>query len=179
MDRVIKRYMERFIGRSGSPKWFPVEVQKFIGCRKLESEDPESGVILTGIPDAIAIGNDGQCYVVDYKTAAPKFEIPSYYQTQLDAYAWLLKQNDFAPIGGAYLLYFSPIDADISERLFPFDVTAVKVEVNPDRIPVLLMNAKKIIELQEPPEPSENCEWCVWRRNTRDLLKKFETITHS
>jgi len=174
MDRVIKHYMNQFIEHPGGPTWFPFEIQRFVGCRKLEALDDTSKVVLRGTPDAIAIGKDNRCYVVDYKTASPKLETPEYYQLQLDAYAWLLEQNDFAPLGGAYLLYFSPLDSDISRRFFEFDVTAVRVEVNPKRIPPLLLRARNVLESRDPPPPSENCEWCAWRRKVRKFLSEFD-----
>lgn len=175
MDSVIKRYMEQFTGSAKSPDWFPVDVQRFIGCRKLEAKDPGSGITLRGIPDAIAIGKDGMCYVVDYKTAAPRAEAPSYYQLQLDAYAWLLEANDFQPVGGAYLLYFSPLEGDISEKLFPFQIAAVRVKVDPSKIPPLLDQARRILEMETPPDPDPECEWCRWRQQTREFLDSFQT----
>jgi ATP-dependent exoDNAse (exonuclease V) beta subunit len=71
MDGVTKRFMEKFIGRTDLPKWFPVR-GTFLGPTKtLKATDPKSGVTLKGRLDALVRTANGKYHIVDYKTAYP------------------------------------------------------------------------------------------------------------
>lgn len=171
MDGVTKRFMERFIGRSDLPRWFPVR-GTFLGSTKtLEVIDPESGVTLRGRLDALVRAAEGY-YIVDYKTAKPREEVPEYYQLQLDGYAFLLEGSGYKPVAGGVLLHFMPEHGDLTEGRFPFEITPVRVAVNPGRIPGILSKGRKILEMTSPPPPSEDCEWCGWRRDVEEILPK-------
>lgn len=50
MDKVTKKFMEKFIGNSNLPKWFPVH-GTFLGPTKtLKATDPKSGITRGGGP---------------------------------------------------------------------------------------------------------------------------------
>lgn len=171
MDTVVKEYMERFVGSSDLPDWFPVKGEFLGPTGKLEATDPESGVTVRGIPDALARAGEGY-YVVDYKTAKPKAQVPDYYQTQLDGYSYLLERNGREPVAGGFLLYFYPEPGDLTEKRVPFEITPVRVEVDPGRIPPVLAEVKRVLEMEEPPPPSKDCEWCKWRREIGGALSR-------
>ena len=172
IDSVIKNYMQQFIGQSDLPAWFPVK-GKFLDAKQtLRATDPASGITVVGKLDALVRAPDGKYYVVDYKTGRPPKEVPNYYQMQLDGYAYLLEQNDYRPLGDGVLLYFTPEHGDLSERLFPFKITAVRAEVDSSRIPPVLAQAKEIIDAQAPPSRSEDCEMCMWREQVGHTLSE-------
>jgi CRISPR/Cas system-associated exonuclease Cas4 (RecB family) len=171
MDRVIKKFMEKFIGSSNLPKWFPVR-GTFLGPTKtLQATDPKSGVTLRGRLDALVMTADGY-HIVDYKTSKPKEEVPEYYQMQLDGYAFLLERNGYAPVAGGVLLHFMPEEGDLTRGRVPFEITPVRVDVHPGRIPRILSRARRILEMESPPPPSDDCEWCGWRREIEETLSK-------
>ena len=170
IDSVIKNYMQQFIGLSDLPAWFPVK-GKFLDAKQtLRATDQASGITVVGKLDALVRAPDGKYHVVDYKTGRPPKEVPNYYQMQLDGYAYLLEQNDYRPLGGGVLLYFTPEHGDLSEGLFPFKITAVRAEVDPGRIPPVLARTKQIIDAQAPPSRSEDCEMCMWREQVGHTL---------
>jgi CRISPR/Cas system-associated exonuclease Cas4 (RecB family) len=170
MDAVIKGYMKQFIGHSDLPEWFPVK-GTFLGATgKMKTTDPMSGVTLKGMLDALVLTPDGKYYIVDYKTASPKEEIPDYYQMQLDGYAFLLEGNG-KPVAGGALLYFTPEESDLSERKISFRITPVHAEVDPRRVLRPLMQAKKILKMESPPQPSDDCQWCEWRGEIEKALR--------
>jgi CRISPR/Cas system-associated exonuclease Cas4 (RecB family) len=172
MDSVIKRYMHQFIGSSRLPSWFPVR-GTFLDTRSpMRARDPASGVTLRGVLDALVKTHDGGYIAIDYKTGKPPEEIPNYYQMQLDGYAYLLEQNGLRPVEGGVLLYFTPAHGDISDGIFPFKITAVRAKVDPSRIPPVLARAKKILEMNTPPERSEDCEMCIWREQVEKALSE-------
>lgn len=172
MDSVIKRFMERFVGRSDLPGWFPVRGE-FLGPTKtLEVAEPRSGVTVSGRLDALVRSKEGY-HIVDYKTASPKEEVPEYYQTQLDGYAYLLEGNGYRPVAGGVLLYFMPEHGDLTEGRVPFEITPVRAEVDPGRIPRILSRARRILEMVSPPPPSKDCEMCEWWREIREALSEL------
>jgi CRISPR/Cas system-associated exonuclease Cas4 (RecB family) len=173
VDSVIKNYMKLFVGRSDLPKWFPVRGTLLETGQTIRARDPGTGIVLKGVLDALVRTPDGKYHIVDYKTGRPSEEVPSYYQMQLDGYAYLLEHNSFRPVGSGVLLYFTPAQGDLSEGLFPFKITAVRTRVYPSRIPPVLARAKQIIESEIPPPRSENCEMCIWREQATQTLPPF------
>ena len=170
MDRVTKRFMEKFIGRSDLPPWFPVR-GTFLGpTPTLRATYSESGVTLRGRLDALVRTADGRYHVVDYKTASPREEVPEYYQLQLDGYAFLLERNGYSPVASGVLLHFMPEEGDLTEGRVPFEITPVRVPVDPSRIPPILYRARRVLEMEAPPPPDDDCEMCGWRREVGETL---------
>jgi CRISPR/Cas system-associated exonuclease Cas4 (RecB family) len=172
MDSVIKGYMRQFVGSSNLPSWFPVRGTLLDTKCTMRAKDPDTGITIRGVLDALVRTTGGKYVVIDYKTGRPPEEIPNYYQMQLDGYAYLLDQNGLRPVEGGVLLYFTPALGDISEGLFPFKITAVRAKVDPSRIPPVLAQAKKILEMDLPPDRSEDCEMCIWREHVEKALSE-------
>jgi len=172
MDSVIKNYMKQFIGGSDLPAWFPIKGKFLDAEQTLRSTDQASGITVVGKLDALVRAPDGKYYVVDYKTGRPPEEVPNYYQMQLDGYAYLLEQNDYRPVRGGVLLYFTPEHGDLSEGLFPFKITAVRAEVDPGRVPPVLARVKEILDSRTPPSRSEDCGMCMWREQVEHTLSE-------
>jgi CRISPR/Cas system-associated exonuclease Cas4 (RecB family) len=172
MDSVIKRYMRQFTGSSDLPSWFPVRGTLLDTSHTMRTKDPSTGITLRGVLDALVRTPDGKYSIIDYKTGRPPEEIPNYYQMQLNGYAYLLDQNGLRPVEGGVLLYFTPAHGEISEGLFPFKITAVRAEVDPSRIPPVLAQAKKILEMDIPPARSEDCDMCIWQEQVKRMLSE-------
>lgn len=172
MDSVIKNYMRQFIGGSNLPSWFKVRGTYLDAAQKLKATDSRTGITVVGKLDALVKTLDEKYHIVDYKTGRPRENIPNYYQMQLDGYAYLLEQNGFRPVGGGALLYFTPDHGDLSEGLFPFKITAVRTEVDSNRILSVLTRAKQILSSPTPPSRSEGCELCMWREQVGQTLSE-------
>ncbi|MFN4133115.1 MAG: PD-(D/E)XK nuclease family protein [Candidatus Hadarchaeales archaeon] len=163
IDAIVKEYMQKFTGGKDLPKWFPVK-GNFLGEKWLRATDEETGITVNGKLDALVEGEDGKYHIVDYKTATAKAETPGYYQWQMDGYAYLLSKNHLVPIGKGYLIYFMPVEGNLSTQTFTFQITSVEVEVDPGRVPPLLKKIREIVESDIPPRPAERCQMCMWRR---------------
>jgi len=173
MDSVVKGYMKQFIGKSNLPDWFPIRGKFLDVTQTLMATDPASGVILKGKLDALIQTKDGKYYVIDYKTGRPHEDVPDYYQMQLDGYAYLLEHNGYRPVAGGFLLYFTPEHGDISDKCFPFKITAVSAQLDSSRIPPVLARAKEILNMTVPPPRSEDCEMCMWLEQVGRTLSDF------
>jgi CRISPR/Cas system-associated exonuclease Cas4 (RecB family) len=171
VDSVVKKFMSRFVHRRDLPDWFPVSGTFMGESGQLEATDSESGVVLRGKLDAFVRADDGKYVVVDYKASSPREEVLEYHRLQLDGYAFLLEKNGYSPVSEGILLHFMPAHGDLTERRFPFEITPVHVQVNPSRIPPILSRARKIIEMESPPAPDENCGMCRWRIEVERKLR--------
>jgi len=89
---------------------------------------------------------------------------------QLDGYAFLLEGNGM-PVAGGALLYFTPERGDLSEGKIPFRITPVRADVDPRRVLRPLMQVKRIMGMERPPEPKEDCEMCRWRGEMGKTLR--------
>ncbi len=172
MDSVIKRYMQQFVGSSDLPPWFPVKGTLLDASRTLRATDPDTGITVLGKLDALVKTPDGKYHIVDYKTGKPPEEVPDYYQTQLDGYAYLLELNGLRPVAGGVLLYFTPQHGDLKDGMFPFKITAVRAEVDSSRVLSVLARAKEILEMETPPPRAEGCELCMWREQVEGVLSE-------
>jgi hypothetical protein len=47
----------------------------------------------------------------------------------------------------------------------------VHAEVDPRRVLRPLMQVKKILEMEAPPQPSDDCQWCEWRGEIGKTLR--------
>jgi hypothetical protein len=45
-------------------------------------------------------------------------------------------------------------------------------EVDPKGVLRPLMQVKKILEMETPPQPKEDCEWCEWRGEVKRVLSR-------
>lgn len=167
MDALVKEYMQQFIGRPELPEWFPVK-GNFLGEKTLKATDEGSGITLTGKLDGLVEGADGHYHIIDYKTAQARIETPGYYQWQMDGYAYLLSKNHLVPVGKGYLIYFMPEREELSRQAITFTIKPMEVEVDPERVPPLLRRIGEIVERESPPNPTEGCQMCQWRKRLKE-----------
>lgn len=164
MDRIIKNFVR---GKSELPDWYPVKGE-VIEIGRLDAFEQESGLTVKGELDELVKTQNGY-YIVDYKTGKPKDEVPDYYQSQLDGYAFLLEANGYNPVTGGALIYFTPKEGEIISGKVLFKITPVPGDVDPERIMEPLFQARKIIEMDAPPPPSSDCDMCRWRSEVIDV----------
>ena len=83
-----------------------------------------------------------------------------YYQTQLDAYSFLLNSNGYKTGDLAYLVYYYP-DEVTKNGVVRFSVTPVKVETNLKRAEKTFRDAVGLLK-GSMPKNHTGCEYCSW-----------------
>ena len=135
--------------------------------------DPETGIILTGIPDLVLGLPRRGLAILDLKTARfsdhQDFLLPMY-QVQLNGYALIAESLGMGTVEAMGLVYGEPpandddkgLDALVSDVGFsmPFKATAMPIELDRALIPPLLRKAKDILEMENPPESQKGCKEC-------------------
>jgi len=129
--------------------------------------DEQTGASLRGKMDDCFIDETGKLIVMDNKTRGfPLKEEPSdlddIYAFQLDAYAFLLKQNGHTVSNVGYLVYYIPEQTDDIEKGVRFGVHLKKLKLNPDRVPEVFRAAVKVAQHAKPPAKHDECEMCHW-----------------
>lgn len=135
--------------------------------------DPETGIVLTGVPDLMLGLPRRRLAILDLKTARfskhQDFLLPMY-QIQLVGYALIAESLAMGHVEALGLVYGEPppndqnkgLDALVDDVGFsmPFKATAMPIELDRALIPPLLKKAKAILEMENPPQGREGCKEC-------------------
>lgn len=135
--------------------------------------DPETGIVLTGVPDLMLGLPRRRLAILDLKTARysdhQDFLLPMY-QIQLVGYALIAESLGMGHVETLGLVYGEPppndddtgLDALVDNRGFsmPFQATAMPIQLDRALIPPLLKRAKGILEMEKAPEGREGCKEC-------------------
>ena len=156
-----------------SGRWADVRPLKSPHHSTFRKTDPETGIIVTGVPDLILGLPNDRLAILDLKTARfskhQDFLLPMY-QIQLVGYALIAESLDMGTVEALGLVYGEPpandankgLDALVDDRGFsmPFKATAMPIELDRSMIQPLLRRAKEILEMGNPPEGQEGCMEC-------------------
>ena len=182
MDRILKIHFDRFRDKGE----LPPEIKKEIGDEyklfndiKLLEEwrsnfkgvqymDEGTAILLHGAVDNILVKGK-KLIVLDYKTrgGAVKEDTVAYSQLQLDLYNFLLRKNNYDTEDYAFLLFYMPKEVKENGDIM-FNTHLEKVEINVENVERVFNEALGVLESEEPPEPSQKCEFCRWAKGVVD-----------
>lgn len=133
----------------------------------------DSGVTLTGTPDAVFTRSDGTLVIGDYKTAWPNgTDDPLYpiYRTQLNAYAVLADKTGLGKVSSLALIYTAPCTgcddakaaANLREQGFAlaFKVHIHEVPLDTSAPFDLIAKARTVYDAPKCPEGRGGCADC-------------------
>jgi hypothetical protein len=184
MDRILKIYFDKYRGK------LPPELRRKVKGKLMPDvdlmnrwrnwrtgltfEDKKLNALLFGALDECLV--DGDVYIaLDYKTrgSAPKDgDSERYYQSQLDTYTLLLKENGYKTGKLGYLAYYYP-DCVENKGMIKFNIKVVEMDVNAERARMMMIDTVKILRGSKP-EPSPECEYCSFinARKKDDSIKR-------
>ena len=186
IDGFSKRAILAYFEKKGhfppwiAGRWADVRPLKSLHHSTFRLTDPETGIIVTGVPDLILGLPNDRLAILDLKTARyskhQDFLLPMY-QIQLVGYALIAEGLGMGVVEALGLVYGEPpanddtkgLDALVDDCGFsmPFKTTAEPVALDRDLIPPLLRQAKTLLEMENPPAPGEGCKDC---RLVNDLI---------
>lgn len=174
-DAVIKNYFDKFRGTEAMPPMvdgkLPGKIQNPFQEKYFVRINDKYGFF--GKLDECLVNEAGELSPVDFKTASSdprEKEILSAYQSQIDDYVFLIKENGKKVTGEGYLVYFFP---DLGTELhdgFPMIIHIEKLKGDPSRTAARIQNAIKVVE-GKMPESNPECPFCKWRQE----VEKVET----
>lgn len=166
MDSIIKKYFDKYRSQGKLP---PIIEKQVKG--KLPKDMPktlyykENGKItIVGKSDEYLELEDGSIVPFDHKTkSTPPIATHRAHQLQMDVYAYLVKMNGYKTTNKSYLAYYYPDDCDIHQGL-DLHCKVVEVPTSLEKAKQHIKKAIEILELEEPPNPSKECEYCHWAK---------------
>jgi len=138
----------------------------------------ETQFLIYGAIDDLWINNKGELHIVDYKSTSTSEELSldgeykEGYKKQAEVYQWLFRKNGFLVSDTAYFVY-----ANASKKREKFDgrlefnLVILPYQGNSSWVEEVLFKIKEILESDIPPKPSINCEYCLYNKKTKDVLK--------
>ena len=154
-------------------RWADVRPLKTPHHSSFRLVDPETGIVLTGVPDLILGLPRNRLAILDLKTARfsnHQDELLPMYQTQLNGYALIAEGLGMGTVEALGLIYGEPppnndnkgLEALVSDQGFsmPFKTTAEPIALDRALIPPLLRKAKTLLDMKNPPEGQKGCKEC-------------------
>jgi len=133
---------------------------------------------INGRFDAVLEFEEGSYGIVDYKTSEAKEEQAAFYSRQLSAYAYALEHPapnalGLSPVSRLGLFVVTPArfePAANNEMVFVNKTTWMDVPRDDDAFLALLGEVVALLDAPTPPESSEDCETCNYRKRMQVFL---------
>lgn len=125
--------------------------------------------IITGAVDDVWVNPEGELIVVDYKATAKNSEVSLdapwqiSYKRQMEVYQWLLRQNGFKVNNTGYFVYTNGrLDLEGFFDKVEFRTKVIPYTGNDDWIEPTLQKMKEVLENNDVPMRSPECEYCEY-----------------
>lgn len=189
IDSYSKHVVHSWFDRNScAPPWL-ADLGNIVGYldpphhTKFFMDDEETGIRLTGAPDAVFRLGDGSLMIGDYKTAkftGTQDKLLPVYVTQLNAYALIAEAIGLGTVSRLALIYTEPVtdhgaaNTDDVHRKNGFDMRftsrIMPLELKTESIPPLLRRVCDIVENLGPPQRHPGCKNCDRLDGVVDLL---------
>jgi CRISPR/Cas system-associated exonuclease Cas4 (RecB family) len=137
---------------------------------------PTDFLIYGGIDD-VWLNPQNELIIIDYKaTGANQHKIYDSYARQMEIYQWLFIQNNFKVSETGYFVFARVNKAngfESAEPVLSFDLFIEGYKGDSRWVENALIGAKKLLEEDLPPPPSDNCAFCKY---TFDVLNANNNI---
>ncbi|MEK6914485.1 MAG: PD-(D/E)XK nuclease family protein [Nanoarchaeota archaeon] len=178
MDKILKKHFDDFMKKGELPpeirehgiangyKLFDNKEQLDIwrsNFKGIQYKDKTSGILLRGAIDNI-MTKGKKLVVLDYKTRGfpLKEDTAEHYQTQMDIYNFLLRENGYDTEDYTYLLFYYPKEVSENGEII-FDTKLIKMDTSAKRGKEIFDKAIKVLQMKNSPNASEDCRFCKYR----------------
>jgi CRISPR/Cas system-associated exonuclease Cas4 (RecB family) len=166
LDNVLKEYCNLYRAKGILPPILEGKVpgkliSQLANKGWLEFIDHKNDARLIGyLDECLDLGNNFYA-ALDHKTRGSKPEkTHRAHQFQMDAYTFLLEQNNFPTKKVAYLVYYIPV-AVASKEAIEFIVFVSEVKTDPERAKKIFSEAAAVLK-QAIPGADKDCAFCQW-----------------
>ncbi|MCJ7828106.1 PD-(D/E)XK nuclease family protein [Patescibacteria group bacterium] len=136
---------------------------------------------VTGIVDDIWVDKDGLFYIVDYKSTSTAKEISledeykQGYKRQLEIYQWIFRQLGYSVSSTGYFVFANATkNRPKFDGRLEFVLSIISYQGESSWVEPTLKKIKSVLESSRLPEPSEECEYCLYRQliYPKEVVKK-------
>lgn len=180
-DVVLKNYFDSFRNTQELP---PMVTGKLEG--KLQNPFQEKYFVrinddygFLGKLDECLVNENGEYIPVDFKTSSSdprEKETLSAYQSQIDSYIYIMRENGLKVAGFGYLVYVYPDQSYKLHDGFPMIIHVIKITGDPQNTVKRISNAINVLEGQMP-APKPECPFCGWYEKIKVELNGKNEIT--
>lgn len=142
-----------------------------------------TNLFVTGGVDDVWVNPEGELIIVDYKSTSKDSEVgidadwQISYKRQMEIYQWLFRRNGFEVSDAGFFVYCNgKRDARAFDAKLEFDIKLIPYAGSDLWIESALFGIKETLMSESVPEPGDICDFCVYRRDARDVIK--ELVTH-
>jgi hypothetical protein len=190
IDSFTKHVVHQHYDAVGPPAWL-APLGNLVGYRQPPSAHSfqvhhrDTGVLLTGAPDAVFERADGTLVIADYKTAKyteTQDELFPMYDVQLNAYAYIAKMLEWPPVTRLALIYVEPQTTPdnaaprVSQRangfVMSFKATVKTMPMDLSRIGPLLERFKALVVETKAPPSRAGCKDCAKRDGLIGVIQR-------
>jgi RecB family exonuclease len=150
--------------------------ENFVG---VQYQHELTNFIVTGAVDDVWQKPDGELIVVDYKSTSKEEEVTldadwqKGYKRQMEIYQWLLRRKGFLVSDTGYFVYCNGnTDREAFDARLEFDIKLIPYTGDDSWVEDALIRAKECLTSDVVPEPSLECDYCVYVDSLKDALHK-------
>jgi hypothetical protein len=153
--------------------------ENFVG---IQYRHPGTGFIISGAIDDIWVNRAGELIIVDYKATSKDGDINSLsdsswdeqYKRQMEIYQWLFRKKGFKVSTTGYFVYVNgKRDRSAFDGRLEFDVTLIPHTGSDGWVEGVLTDIKKCLESEDLPLPSQDCDFCRYRKFAQTVQVDF------
>jgi len=193
VDRLLKKEFDIHRARGERHplmKTYGIDAVPFNHPRIDEWRDPRNGGIkylhkptnflITGGIDDVWVNRKKELLIVDYKATSKNEEVnidadwQQSYKRQVEIYQWLFRKNGFKVSDTAYFVYCNgDADKEAFDKKLEFSIIIIPYKGNDNWIEKAITDAHKCLIGNILPKPARDCDFCRYRRTTREVEKYF------
>lgn len=135
----------------------------------------ETNLLLCGGIDDVWVKDNGELFIVDYKSTAKDEEVnldadwQISYKRQMEIYQWLFRKNDFPVSSVGYFVYCNGITAkDAFDARLEFDIKIIPYEGNCSWIEPMISEMHKCLMSAQAPAYSADCDYCLYNKAIKE-----------
>lgn len=139
-----------------------------------------TGMTISGAIDDIWVNKAHELIIVDYKSTSKDEEVnldaewQDGYKRQMEIYQWLFRQNGFKVADTGYFVYANgQKDRRAFDGKLEFDVSIIPYKGSDKWVEEKIFEAKKCLDSNALPKPDSECDYCAYRRMSRDVQETF------
>jgi len=177
-DPILKQEFDFYRSRGQKPKEIPENFALFTDTAKLKiwrgrgvELKHKSGLVVYGKIDDLLLDENGHLVPFDFKVSlSQEFKVYQSYQRQLEIYGYLLhKIGERVSSKGA--LYVVKVSVDLKNLLTEERACHILEPLNLEIYDEIIDQISLVLEKERPPEPNENCPYCQWFENIKEIVK--------
>lgn len=137
--------------------------------------EPENLLVTGAIDDVWLNTKTKELIIVDYKSTSKEEKVnldkewQIGYKRQMEIYQWLFRQNGFDVSQTGYFVYCNgKTDREAFDTKLDFDIDLIPYVGDDTWIPDSLKDLKKCLMLEKPPAPAKTCDYCLYRKASKD-----------